>query len=318
MLLHLNNDLRIDFRYQAVQEIVAETHPDPAFIISLCQAPGFYQKVPDDAVAQLKVQLNLQLGMATAPSKKRNGPSRIRLSGLHSDHSQIAGNCLVYRLELQKSVVINLHGDRENIGSRIERRSKSHEIPTTTLRRIDVIVPKSSFVTIFNAMMDEVKSFRYDFPFALKFQLHKLVQNNYLQPQKILQLLPDIQAMVQRNTEDVLICVTAVRKLFGQISWGGPDADAEEFDIDSIRNLLIANELQVLRDGIPGDMSPLRSNYDNVADIYHGQIMPSGMYLQGPEPESKNHVLRKYPDHHDYFARVQFCDEDGEPVFFSP
>jgi hypothetical protein len=46
--------------------------------------------------------------------------------------------------------------------------------------------------------------------------------------------------------------------------------------------------------------------------------MPSGIYLYGPEPESNNRILRKYAGQHEYFLRVQFCDEDGQSVRFNP
>jgi hypothetical protein len=57
---------------------------------------------------------------------------------------------------------------------------------------------------------------------------------------------------------------------------------------------------------------------DNTANIYRARVTPAGVYLHGPEPETKNRVLRKYNDHLEYFLRVQFCDEDGEQVRFDP
>jgi hypothetical protein len=56
----------------------------------------------------------------------------------------------------------------------------------------------------------------------------------------------------------------------------------------------------------------------NVAIIHRAKVMPSGVHLFGPEPESNNRILRKYPGQHEYFLRVQFCDEDGQPVRFNP
>jgi hypothetical protein len=41
------------------------------------------------------------------------------------------------------------------------------------------------------------------------------------------------------------------------------------------------------------------------------------VFLYGPDPETTNRVLRQYADHHDYFLRVQFCDEDGGQVRFN-
>ncbi len=36
-----------------------------------------------------------------------------------------------------------------------------------------------------------------------------------------------------------------------------------------------------------------------------------------PELENENRVLRKFPRHHDHFLRVQFCDENGQDLYFN-
>lgn len=56
----------------------------------------------------------------------------------------------------------------------------------------------------------------------------------------------------------------------------------------------------------------------NVAIIHRAKVMPSGTHFFGPEPEANNRILRKYAGEHEYFLRVQFCDEDGAPVRFNP
>ncbi|KAF6834716.1 RNA-dependent RNA polymerase [Colletotrichum plurivorum] len=47
-------------------------------------------------------------------------------------------------------------------------------------------------------------------------------------------------------------------------------------------------------------------------------VTPTRVTLHGPELEPLNRILRKYPDHSDYFMRVQFCDEDGADLFVTP
>lgn len=64
-------------------------------------------------------------------------------------------------------------------------------------------------------------------------------------------------------------------------------------------------------------MEQIRTS-QNVAIIHRAKVMPSGVHLHGPEPESNNRILRKYRGQHEYFLRVQFCDEDGQPVRFNP
>lgn len=47
-------------------------------------------------------------------------------------------------------------------------------------------------------------------------------------------------------------------------------------------------------------------------------ITPTRIVLHGPEAESKNRILRKYPNHTDYFIRCLFCDDDGQDLAFNP
>ncbi|PVH92839.1 hypothetical protein DM02DRAFT_635040 [Periconia macrospinosa] len=42
-----------------------------------------------------------------------------------------------------------------------------------------------------------------------------------------------------------------------------------------------------------------------------------GVTLYGPDAEAKNRILRRFPDHTEYFIRVQFCDEDGTDLQFN-
>lgn len=52
--------------------------------------------------------------------------------------------------------------------------------------------------------------------------------------------------------------------------------------------------------------------------VFRATVTPSRITLHGPEMEAKNRILRKYPNHIDHFLRVQFCDENGQDLLFSP
>jgi hypothetical protein len=56
---------------------------------------------------------------------------------------------------------------------------------------------------------------------------------------------------------------------------------------------------------------------NNLAIVYKVQVTPTTMTFHGPEGEAKNRILRRFEQHHDYFVRVQFCDEDGQDVRFN-
>jgi hypothetical protein len=51
--------------------------------------------------------------------------------------------------------------------------------------------------------------------------------------------------------------------------------------------------------------------------IHKVTVTPTGFALHGPDPEAKNRILRRFPNHTEYFIRVQFCDEDGSDLQFN-
>lgn len=51
--------------------------------------------------------------------------------------------------------------------------------------------------------------------------------------------------------------------------------------------------------------------------IHRLTVTPAGFYIYRPDPEPMNRVLRKYSTRHHFFLRVQFSEENGEPVRFS-
>jgi hypothetical protein len=153
------------------------------------------------------------------------------------------------------------------------------------------------------------------FPFTLRFQIQKLAQNNYLLPETVLSLIPEITRMMKRSS--LSVCVGSLKKLFTQIPFAGPGTEADQLEVASIIELLQSNENNYNKYGLSVDEINAQERSENVAIIHKVNVTPSGTYLYGPEPESNNRVLRKYPNHHDYFIRVQFCDEDGQPIRFT-
>lgn len=98
--------------------------------------------------------------------------------------------------------------------------------------------------------------------------------------------------------------------------FAGPYTEAKMFDEDEIWSLLKDNEKK-FREGLYERLFSERAR-QNLTMVYKVQVTPSRIILTGPEPEAKNRILRKYPRHTDYFTRVQFCDEDGQDLYYSP
>lgn len=88
------------------------------------------------------------------------------------------------------------------------------------------------------------------------------------------------------------------------------------FDVDEIWSLLESNEKEI-RQGLTKEFFSERAR-QNLTMVYKVQVTPTRINFTGPEPEAKNRILRKFPRHTGYFARVQFCDEDGQDLYFNP
>ena len=56
--------------------------------------------------------------------------------------------------------------------------------------------------------------------------------------------------------------------------------------------------------------------HPNRTYVHKATVTPLGIYLSGPVWENKNRVLRRYEDHVEYFLRVEFAEENGDPMRF--
>ena len=294
----------IEFPYSSVLDITMETGSTPSFIISMMEPPRFFESI-NNPVAVLMAQLNLR---TTAVPQKRRGPDRHRLPCLNEDHKAIAGNCLVYRIMLPAE-------DSDLVGGQMLRLQKVPCVPKIIHHRTRISPDIQRIAAGFQNLRRILAGSNTGFPFSLKFQIQKLAQNNYLLPEAVIHLLSEVARMVERSS--ISVCLSAIKKLCTQIPFPGPDTESEQLDIESIIDLLRENEENYNKHGLSVDEINVKGRSENVAIIHKVKVTPSGSYLYGPEPEGNNRVLRKYPNHHDHFIRVQFCDEDGQPIRFS-
>lgn len=124
-----------------------------------------------------------------------------------------------------------------------------------------------------------------------------------------------------------------MKKLFSQIPFPSLDVKASTFEVDEIWEYLERNEREI-QNGLSKELISVCYNYwlgeltelltcgqerarQNLTMVFKVNITPTGMTLHGPEPEAKNRILRRFPDHTEYFIRVQFCDEDGTDLQFN-
>lgn len=190
---------------------------------------------------------------------------------------------------------------------------KARGLPSIVHRHTKIVSWPEPYAVGLRRLENILASVNTTFPFVLTFQIQKLVQNNYLAPAIVADLIPVLKEMTKRS--GLQVCLNALKKLFPTIQYPGPDIEATEFELDSLVDKLKYNEELCKRDR-PSLEDAERS--DNVAIIHRAKVTPTHVLLYGPESETTNRVLRKYAEHHEFFLRVEFCDEDGMPVRFNP
>ncbi|KAI9825931.1 MAG: hypothetical protein M1819_000450 [Sarea resinae] len=300
---------RIDFLYASTYGITTEYAPNPAFTLTLCEAPRFYEgRLP-------KTMESVMASLARLSITERNGPQRNRIASLDEEHKAIAGSCLIYRIVLARD------GLRDNnlidrIGVHMDALQKAPGMPPIIHQQTDIQRHVRPYISDQKALATELTNSQ-TFPWKLKFQVLSLTANGHLTSNQALSLLPEIQSMLLRSGD--ALSIAAVQKFRDRIPYPGPDADAGDFQIKALIQLLRCNEDQVKREEILSviNRSPKQAS-ENMALIHRLTVTPAGNYLYGPDVEPMNRVLRKYPTHHEFFLRVQFLDEDGEPVRFNP
>jgi len=188
---------------------------------------------------------------------------------------------------------------------------QGQKLPPSISCATSVTKASKAFPEEMRALLSKLAHANQPLSFGVKFQMQKLAQNGFLPPARVLELLPEVTRIFTRS--DSVICIEAVRKLFRQIPYAGPDADPRAFDLETLLQLIRQNETATAN-GCP--MFDLIQQHSHLALIHKATVTPTTIFLEGPEPESKNRVLRKYALYTDFFLRVSFCDEDGGPLRF--
>jgi hypothetical protein len=140
-------------------------------------------------------------------------PEKNRVPGLDKDHEEIAGSCLVYRFMNAKGS--GLKDPTRTLGL-------TRGLPPMIRRNILVSQPNVPYVAQFQHLLHNLSTIPpATLSFGVRFQLQKLAQNGYLSPSKVFDLLPEVKRMFSRSGNRV--CVNAIRRLFQQIPYAGPD-----------------------------------------------------------------------------------------------
>ncbi|KAL4746644.1 hypothetical protein BDW72DRAFT_197492 [Aspergillus terricola var. indicus] len=281
VIVHLGNTRRIKIPLNTVYELVWSKHG--SILLTLTMVPLFFQC---------------------------DGESRIRLPSLGSSHAEIVGQCLVYEFQ----VASTLPDLKAGMGKVAQYDLSVINYGFKRARNFD------SWHSQLALLRDRLGEYTMagTLPFGILFQLQALVYNGYLPPNTVLALARKLAGLFKTRKMQGRrpISVSSMKRLFKLIDWPSPFGDPEEFSMKGLLGMITGTD-QDLRDGVIHAEGLFRPA-PHLALIHRVVVTPSRIILHGPETEPLNRILRRFPNHHEYFIRVQFCDENGQDVYFNP
>ena len=307
-----HGQIRLEIPYGTINEIVVSSRPS-SLTMTLWETPRIFQEEVQDEQMQVMNKLMSNLNFADGRTSKAQ---RTRLAAIPNDkrkHGNVLGQTLVYSFTLSSVEFHHKIGQlRQNKLLTLSSHNLAQHSPGHQVLEME------SGLKVLAKVLSESRSI----PFDVKFQFQALVQNGYLPPQIVAGLLQRLESVISTANNESSnsrpscpISASAVRKLLQQIDFPSPAADPAEFSQKELWAYIQQNEREV-RQGLTADLASERAR-QNLVMVFKVQVTPTRILLQGPEPEAKNRVLRKFPNHTQYFARVQFCDEDGQDLYFN-
>ena len=148
MILRMNSNHRIEFRYGSTIDITLETGSSPSIIFSMYEPARFFEEVVDDPLENLMAQLNIQ---QKDPRVRNTGPSRYRMPYLDKEHKPIAGNCLVYKIVLAAD-------HTEDTGRSMHLLRQAHGVPELVYRQIRMVSFPESYADTFNKLQMAIEA----------------------------------------------------------------------------------------------------------------------------------------------------------------
>ena len=292
---------RIDIKYFDVHTATTGSYKSPTITFALQRSPRFYCE-PSTDLLNAFANFNL-LNMHDVP---RLSSKKKRVTSINEAHAGAVSTCFVYQVQLadrrQLPEVFYLLRDNRHIASVANR-------PTPT------VPPAVSLVSSFERLDQTLvaKNPYRAWPFEVKFQLLRLARNGVLSPDQVLEILPTVSLLIQNRDETVI--VIALRRLCYSLTPIGPHSEPEEYSLKTIANNLLdyAQKYDYSRSQ---NSYELLNRHAHLVLVHKLIVTPTGVHLQGPEPEVSNRVLRSYKDHSNHFLRVTFTDEDGGPVLY--
>ncbi|KAF4977551.1 hypothetical protein FZEAL_5922 [Fusarium zealandicum] len=289
---------RIDFHKQTIQDLVAG-HSDNSFTLILSEPPRMYRR--------------------TSKSDNKNVIwERLSELGEWGLISAYAFSCLVYR------VTITDADEFDNILRSIKSQDilpiTNYNLPTLMWNFVEA---ENNYYEGRQPLMAKSKTLLSsgNVPFAILFQVQALVWNSYISPSSGIELLDLLERVaVDAKEKKVSLPVTtdAMKTLFQDMPYPCPGTAPDELDIVALMAEVINIEYRSRNDNPQRDRVYGIKLPDHQVWVFKALVTPSRVILAGPDAESRNRVLRMFPQNNDCFLRVIFCDEDGQDLNFNP
>ncbi|KAF5672461.1 hypothetical protein FHETE_3764 [Fusarium heterosporum] len=288
---------RMDFHKDTIQDLVA-SRGDASLTLVLTEPPKMYEpcRVDDSNLQWKRVRGLLSWGLS----------------------AEYSATCLVYR------IYFNGLSDFDEVLQSLKSRDilaiTNHDLSYVTSRSMNTennhLLGRKIFIAKANDLLSSGSMH-----FAFLFQVQALVWDNYINPAGGIELLDILDRVIQDAKEKKVaapVTVGAMKALFQKIPYPCPGTDPDELNILKIMNDIMDSEYEARgedprRDRVYGPKIP-----DHQIWVFKAMVTPTRVLLTGPDPESKNRVLRKYSDFNDYFLRVIFCEENGQDLNFNP
>ncbi|EON67049.1 hypothetical protein W97_06166 [Coniosporium apollinis CBS 100218] len=296
---------RIDIPYYSIDSITTGSYANPAIALTLTMAPRMYRLDPDpnfmpNDLSEIMAALSMSI---SRPSPLQNqNQKRTRITSIELPHEQIVGSCFVYQ------IVLSNFAEIANVYQLLDR---NRGLPSS-IRYDFVWLPPTQDLTTDMRQLNEALQYA-KWPFPLKFQVQRLATNGFLRPKKVLRLLPAITRVSKISGAHA--ATWAVQQVADSLPIPGPDAAPEEFNVN---DLIMKLETTAASWRDEGSVYDLTKRHQHIVLVHKVFITPTGTYLEGPEMEVTNRVLRNYSKHTDQFIRTTFADETYEPVHFDP
>jgi hypothetical protein len=250
---------RIDFDWDCIDIIYTQQGRLPSLMITCKWAPRMYRNT------ELR-----QVGIARRLSMNRFARKKSRIPCLDTTHSQVVGSCFTWEFVFEPAQ--SLHPIR----GLVEHIPDGPTSMRVSVKSMHATQPLNETMRSLNLHLTDLQ-----LPFSINFQAMKLALSGHLPPKTVDHFTPILLKALQ-NGKSEYHCAEALRKFDRDLPWPGPQTPSKDLDKKAMNKTL-----QDIIDGDLEDSSTFRAvkRNDTLAMIHHMQITPTGLYLEGPEPE---------------------------------